>query len=192
MPKDFEGQILARLIIEMLGAPKEHLDKTLKDFVKMLKEDRELRIVKEDFAEPELREGMFHTFVELEVWFKDLSRLFNFCFEAMPSSVEILEPENLNISAYQLSGYLNDLQARLHLLDMALKKVEAAHSVLGKNAEALFKNLIDLSIKNSPKELGELSDDLGINPDELKPLLEEMTNAGILRLDNGKYHRGVR
>ena len=189
MAKDTDrtGQVLARLIIEMLGAPKEHVETTLKDFVKMLKQDRDLEVVSEEFAEPDPKEGLFSTFVEIEIWFKNLPRLLNFCFEAMPSSVEILEPEVIYISAPQLSGYLNDLQARLHTLDMELKRFEAERTVLGNNADALFRNLVMLSLKHSQKSLNQLSTDLGIKPDELKPLLDQLVERASIKFNNGNY-----
>jgi hypothetical protein len=191
MPKNHDGWIQSRCIIEMLGAPKEHLDQTLKDFVKMLKDDKELEVVAEEYADPLEQDSMFTTFVELEIHFKDIPRLLNFCFEAMTSSVEILDPETIMLPAHQLSSYLNDMQLRLHTLDSALKKIEVEHTLLGKNAEALFRNLVILSLEDHPKDLATLSSDLGIAKSELEPLLEQMAKISSIKLVDGKYSREV-
>lgn len=185
-----EGQILARLIIEMMGAPKEHVDETIRGFVQLLKQDKKLKLVQETFAEPLEKEGLFTTFVELEIWFESLPQLLNFCFEAMPSSVEVLEPASMNLQAVDLSGYLNDLQARLHTIDMALKNLTAEHEVLKKNAEALFTNLVFLSLRQGPKSLAELSDTMGIKEELLKPLLSEMVASKQLAEQEGRYVKG--
>ncbi|MFH0979097.1 MAG: hypothetical protein V1837_07400 [Candidatus Woesearchaeota archaeon] len=186
---DNPGQVLARLIVEMIGTPKDHLEHTLTDFIKMLKDDSELKVVAEDYAEPVEKGKMFSTFVELEIWFKNVPRLLNFCFEAMPSSVEILEPVSLGLNAGEFSGYLNDLQARLHTVDMAIKELEAKKMILERNAEALLKNLITLSVKDSPKELSVLSDDVGINTEDLKPLVDHLVDKGYLKNSDGVYSR---
>ena len=187
--QDKEGQVLARIIIEMLGTPKEHVETTLREYVKSLKDERELKVVNEHIAAPEEYDQMFCAFAELEIWFKNISRLLNFCFEAMPSSVEIIEPMQLQLQAAELSGHLNDLQGRLHTLDMALKKVNAEHDVLKNNADALFRNLITLALKQGPKALSELSEVIGVQEDELESVLKGLLNIDYIKQSNGKYHR---
>ncbi|MFH1511350.1 MAG: hypothetical protein ABIF10_06670 [Candidatus Woesearchaeota archaeon] len=183
-----EGQVLARFIIEMLGAPREHVESTMRSFVDSLKQDKSLKVVSEDFAEPVEKDKLFATFVELEVNFKGIARMLDFCFEAMPSSVEIVEPASVRLNASELSGYLNDLQSRLHTIDMALKKVNAEHEVLKNNADALFRNLL-VSLLKSPKTLGELANETGIKEEELKPLAEQLVQSGFLRFENEKFMR---
>ena len=107
-----EGWIHCNFIIEMLGKPKEHLEKTLKEYIELLKKDKTIEIIKEDYVEPEEKDGLFTMFVELETLMKDTKRIVEFCFDYMPSSVEIIEPSNLNYSSNDFSDILNDLQAR--------------------------------------------------------------------------------
>jgi len=185
--KNREGQILVRTIIEMFGIPKGHVETTLRSFVEKLKE--EFDVVKEDFAPCEERNKMFSTFTELELWFPTVLRLFDFCFEAMPSSIEILEPSNIEMQASDLAGYINDLQGRLHTLDMDLKTSHAKHEVLTNNAENLFRNLVTLALKERERTLAELSEDMGIKESELQFLLDKMLNAGLLQIDKGSYKR---
>lgn len=186
---NLEGrQVLARFIIEMLGAPKDHIESTMRSFVDNLKQDKSIKVVSEDFAEPVEKDRLFSTFVELEVEFRGIARMLDFCFEAMPSSVEILEPASLLIDSTELSGYLNDLQARLHTIDMALKNVKAEHEVLKTNADALFRNLL-VSLLKTPKNLGELAAETGIGEQELKALVSQLVETGFLRFENELYIR---
>ena len=57
-------------------------------------------------------------FAELEVKTASLTHIINFCFEYMPSLIEIIEPYELKISSADVSSFLNDLQAKLHGVDM--------------------------------------------------------------------------
>src|SRR3989344_862584 len=113
-----KGMILSRFIIEMLGAPKEHVEKTMRDYIESLKGDKEIEIVKVNIADAEKQDNnFFSTYTEIEVWMKNIDKLVGFCFDALPSSVEIIEPETLRFSGSQLAGLLNDLQAKLHKID---------------------------------------------------------------------------
>ena len=47
---------------------------------------------------------------------------------------EIIEPEELNYKKGDFSAFLNDLQARLHDVDMALKQYKARNEMLIKNS----------------------------------------------------------
>ncbi len=54
-----EGWIHCVFIIEMLGKPKEHLEKTLKGYIIALKKDKKVKILKEEYAEPEKDKGCY-------------------------------------------------------------------------------------------------------------------------------------
>ena len=77
--------IVTRAIIEMLGSPKEHLEKTLKGYVEKWKEDG-IKIRKEHFEEPKEEGKMFHSFVELEIEFEKTAEILGFALDALPAS----------------------------------------------------------------------------------------------------------
>lgn len=178
------GEIHARTILEMLGAPKDYIEKTLKDYVQKLKKD--LTIVKEDYEEATPQEKLFSTFVELEIKFKDMGQLFDFCFEALPSSIEILHPEQVSYSSNEWSNFLNDLQARLHEADMVVKSVRAQNKVLDKNATAILQNLIKHTVKE-PKTAEELSEISGLEPKNIKAFADELVKKGVIQEKDGRY-----
>ena len=137
-----KGKVLARVIIEMLGAPKEHIETTLKDYVENLKQDDTLKIIKEDIAPAEQQKKLFSVFAELEIWFKDPQRLIDFCFDSMPSSVDIIKPEKLTFNTKALTDTLNDLQAKLHDNDMIIKTTKAKNKILEKNTKAIISKMM--------------------------------------------------
>ena len=46
-----EKYIRCRIILETLGKPKEHIEKTLKSFVETIKKNQDYMVLKEEFAE---------------------------------------------------------------------------------------------------------------------------------------------
>jgi hypothetical protein len=184
-----EGWIQVAFIVEMMGKPKEHLEKTLKEYVQNLKKDKKIIFLEEEYAEPEPVENssLFTIFVELEVLMKDAKRIMDFCFDFMPSSVEIIEPTTLHIKNEDLNSLFNDLQARLHKLDMITKTANQKNKILSKNGAILVFNSILLALKQGPATLKELSELTKVPVSELEKFLEKMLNDKKLKLSNKKY-----
>ena len=186
MEEKIQG-IRFRTIIEMLGKPKEHIEKTLRDFVERIREDSEYILAKENYAESVPRENLWSTYAELEVVTKDISRIMAFCFEYMPSSVEILMPQNFTIENHVVTGMLNDLQGRLHNVDMIIKRLRAENDLLKRNMKISIENLITILLKLNAMSFDELSTYTGINRDELSAFLSVLIKDSKIKLDNEKY-----
>src|SRR3989339_1846234 len=105
MPEEKKDLIRCRAVLEVLGKPKEHVEKTIKLLVEKVKEDPEISILKEKFAEITQQEKeIFSTFVELEMVVKGVTTLTGFCFDFMPSSIEIEKPEILEVKNRDISN----------------------------------------------------------------------------------------
>ncbi len=180
--------ILGRFIIEIMGGPPEYIEKTLKEYISKLKNSG-LEVLKEDYAPAEKPEGaqLWSAFVELEAKFTNIEMLLNFCFDAMPSSVEIIEPEFLNVGAKELTDFLNDLQARLHQSDMIIKTLKAQQKILDKNAITILRNFIRALLLESAKTKEQLSALIGVKPEELKPFLDRLIEEKKIVFENGVY-----
>lgn len=183
-----QGYIHIRAIIEMLGTPKEHLLETLKSYVKKLSEDEKFIILNEDYSEPEEKETMFAVFVELDILIKGIENVSWFAFDYMPSSLEIVEPEQFKYRSNEMTSFLNDLLGRLHQLDMVFKTSNAKIAKLNANSEALLKNLIGNLIESSPKTLSEICKKTGISEKELELVLNKFIGDKYVHKSNdGKY-----
>jgi len=135
-------KIVAKIIMEMLGAPKEHVDDTMKLVMdKMSKDDKFKVIINKVFPSEEINDKkltgnknvkFFSTFAEAELEFKQIEDLLGFCFDYMPSSVEILHPDGLKLSLPNMNNMINDLIARLHQYDMVLKNIHAQNMLMKK------------------------------------------------------------
>ena len=188
-----KGQVHFRTIIEVVGRPKEHVEETIREHVEKIKKDEDLEIVNQDFADvkkeedKENQEGLWSTFVELELWIKNLPSLIGFCFDYMPSSVEILAPEEMQLKANMLNGFLNDLQAKLHHLDMAVKQLSMENQFLRNNTNKLLKNMITLLLLKDGRKCEELAKITGIKPEDLQVFLDKMVEENELKKTGDKY-----
>ena len=160
--------IRCRTIIEVLGKPKEYVEKSINEYVEHIKNDSELVALNEDYSETEEQGKLWSKFVELELVIKGTRKLISFCFEYMPSSLEVLKPEHLTLTNPELSNFLNDLQARLHNVDMIVKQSRAENDFLKRNLNALLHNAILICLKVSNLNLEQLAQVTGVDKKELE------------------------
>jgi len=183
-----KNYIRCRVILEVLGKPKEHIEKTLKSYVDKIRQNQNYMLLNEDIAEAKQQETMWSSFAELEMVFYDINSLLAFCIDYMPSSFEVIKPESINLRRTDLSDFLNDLQAKLHQIDMIAKELKAENAVLKKNLNTSFKNVITLILgARGLSDLEQLSKLSGINKEQLSPFLEMLLKDGTIRKEEKGY-----
>ncbi len=182
MSEEKKDLIRCRAILEVLGKPKEHVEKTIKTLVEKAKENPEISILDEKYAEIKPQEKtMFSTFVELEMVVKGITELTGFCFDFMPSSLEIEKPEQFVLKNRDISNILNDLQARLHKVDMIAKTSAAERDFLKRNLNTMLSNIITILIKLNKNTLEGISKFSGINQEEMEKHLEKLIKEGKIK-----------
>lgn len=124
--------IKARIIIEILGSPEEHVRKVINDVMSEL-EKRDIKILQRDISEPKKVEKFYSTFAEVEFKCSSLERLLDVCFDFMPSVVEIIEPKKFEFAPKIMEDFLNDLLARLHRQSMVMRNLHAENVLMKKN-----------------------------------------------------------
>lgn len=144
-------KLVARVIVEVAGFPKEHIESVIKRLVEKIKTEEE--VLRSDIFEIKKINEFWSTFTEIELVFTDLDHLSKFCFEYMPSSIEVIEPDRFNLDAKDFEDVYNDVLGKLHHYDMNVKSIKAANIIfqkklieLGINPESLVKT------KNSEQE----------------------------------------
>lgn len=171
-------KIIVKVIIEIVGKPKEHVSKSLDIVLDKIKEEKLIKILEKETFKPKKVESFFSTFAELELQFNSTSKLLDFCFDYMPSSVEITSPDKLSLQSTDLVSVLNDLLSKLHAISNNVANLNAENQLLKRNGEALLKNLITLSLENKILSLEDLSKKIGIVPKQLKPFLDVFIKKG--------------
>lgn len=183
-----EGFIHIRTIIEVMGTPKDHVQKTLGDYVKKIRDDKDLLMVSEDIEKVTETDEMFTAFAELEILVKSTKDLLSFCFDYMPSSVEVLAPEKVMYDTNDLSDFINDMQARLHAVNIGAHNLSEYNQTLIKNTAVLVKNFIFYSLAEA-KDLPSLTKIIGIEQEKLKNILESMIKEGRIKKQGQTYTR---
>ena len=126
--------LTVRAIIEILGAPKEHVEETMNKIVEMVKKNYAVR--DSMIHEAKEMDKFWSTFVEIELKIKKVDDLVGFGFDFMPSSIEILEPSRIDTDNLEMNNLFNDLLARLHQYDMVLKNLSAQNKLLQKQKKS--------------------------------------------------------
>lgn len=130
-----QGWIHAIIVVEVLGKPPEHVSQVLEKAIEKLAQENDLEIVEKKFYEPHPVENIFSTFAEIEILFADIKKLIDIIFDYMPSSIEILEPQELKFKAVDATNFLNDLAARLHQYDALAKQLKVEKYIVEKKLE---------------------------------------------------------
>jgi len=203
--EDFDRDIWhikAVAIIEILGAPEEHVKKTMEFYLNKIKEEKDIKmnVIHLSKAEPKemkinvvsagkakQKTEFFSQYAEVELFVKKPSRLVDFCFDYMPSSIELLEPEHLSFDVHSFSNFFNDLQARLHQVDMLVKNLVAENKLLNQKARQVIDTNIQLSLNGKDKELGTIARNTGMELEKTREFVESLVKQGLILQKNGKY-----
>ncbi len=182
-------KVTFRALIEVLGKPKEHVEKAINGYVDKLKTDENYSILSSEFMEAKEQEKtkLWATFAELEIETEKVDNIVSFCFDYMPSSVEILSPEEVKFDAQTLSFTLNDLQAKLHQVDMVAKQVKMERDYLSKNSTLLLRNFILVLLSKNKLNVEQLSRFTGVETKKLGDFLDKLIDEGKVELEGDIY-----
>ena len=181
-----KGQLLVRVVIEVLGAPKEYVEEAIQLVVDRVHKTSDIEVVSESTYEAEEKEKLFSTFSEIEIWFKDLDKMVKFLFDFTPSSIEIMQPAKLEFKSNFVSGLCNDFLLKMHDLGLKLKDTAAKVQLVQKNADALIRNFLNFALKE-PKSAEEISKLTGIPKENAEALLSNFEKAGIVKKQENLY-----
>ena len=198
-----EKNILCRAIIDIVGKPKEHVEKAIKLVIEKIKEMDGVNVEKTDIAKTKSLKNeklgkteekiqkeageLFSTFAEIDLYVNNIDTLSLFTFQFMPSSIEIIEPEFLKIRAVDISKAFNDAIAKVHSADLIVKKMSFENAALRKNSGLLLRNMIMVSLSKKEKNIDELSNSVGIPAEQLKPFLENLVKQEFIKEEKGIY-----
>jgi len=127
-----KGWIHAVIIIEILGRPADHVKESMESLVDVLGKVKGIEIVKKEIHEPKEieKKNLFTTFAEVELLTENFKRLTDLIFEYMPSSIEIIEPQEARMNINEANNFVNDITARLHKYDAVAKTLIMQNRIL--------------------------------------------------------------
>ena len=186
-----EGELLLRVILEIAGTPKDHVEKAISLLVDKLEDkDYVSELTSEEVLEakehPE-HKNLFTALAELELWIKRPINIVDLAFDFMPASIEVLEPEKPKIDNKIFSTLLNELMAKLHKSDMAVKNVSANKQLLERNINILLRNFVIDLIKNGRNSVDDISKATGMPSDQLNNFIGLLEKSGEVRKEGDAY-----
>ncbi len=186
------GGVLAIVSFEVVGNPKEHVEKTIREFMENIRKDQQMKVVTADYGEAEEvkdSDGLWSTFCDAEMLFDNLEKMNWLCVNFMPSSIDIIAPEELRFKDKDLTNWFNDILAKLHEVSIGYRQTLVKEELLTKNMNFLIQNAILLAAESvhDKKAIGEK---IGIGAEQLEPFFEALLKNGKLDKKGEEYHRG--
>lgn len=117
-----DGWIRASAFIEVMAVKEEAATKALEKHVDKIEEQDGIKIYSKDFDEPEVVEDpptdkankAYSQIVEIEFVVASVKNLITFSMIYGPSSVEILEPDSVEVKVDELQDTANSVAALIH------------------------------------------------------------------------------
>ena len=97
-------ELKIKAIIEIAGFPEDHVKKTMDMVMENLGNEKGITILKKEVAPVKTMDKMWSTFATLELKIDNFTELNDFCFNYMPSSIEIMEPLKVNINSKPIAN----------------------------------------------------------------------------------------
>ena len=130
-----ERYLRTKIIVEIAGFPKEHVEKTMNLLLEKISGDKALEVINHTIHPCKIvdeENKVWSTFLELEFLIDKFTNLLGVIFDYLPSSVEIIEPNKIAEDTGNINDLLNDLTAKLHEYNHAIKTYHAQNQILGR------------------------------------------------------------
>ncbi len=185
-----KGYLRVKVIFEMLGKPKEHIETTLKQYVQKVKATQGFVILSEEFAEAiEQDDSLWSTFAEIEVMVESIEKLTWISVNFMPASIEIMEPTEINASNKKINFWLNDILAKLHEISILTKGVVSKDKIMSKTLGTMMKNIVLIALESGSKTVNELHMKTGIREDQINEVLKFLVDKKRVEQDGESYKK---
>lgn len=112
-------KITARFILEVAGKPVSNVEKALEVVEKKIKDEKRFKVLESEIIEPELDEKtkLYSGLIEVQARFENIQGILEFVLDYTPSSVEVEDPEKIQLDIASLNAVLNDFSG--HILKTA-------------------------------------------------------------------------
>jgi hypothetical protein len=127
--------IVASLIIEIIGKPKEHLVETLEKIIGEIEKENGVVVVSKKVNEPILmkdQKDFYTSFAEIEVEVEEILYLAVLMFKYMPAHMEIISPELIALTNNGWGDIFNEILRRLHGYDEVARVIQTEKNILEK------------------------------------------------------------
>lgn len=185
-----KGWLYTSIVFELIGNPKEYVEKALKVVLDSIHKNENLKIVGYEIGDPEeVQGGMWGAFCDSEILVKDLITLNWVATNFSPASIEIIEPTEITLKDKQLTDIYGDFLSHIHAFNTTLIDLRSKSKTMQKNINAVVRNSILVSLVKESKPVEDISKMIGISVENIMPVLDAMIKENKLELVENKYKR---
>ena len=133
-------KIKAKLIIEIMGRPPEHVKEALNTLVIKMGSEKGITLIDKKYHEPkpiEKSKDLFITFADVDVEFETIENFFNILMGYLPAHAEIYEPEKFKLDANNINELGNFILGKLHRYDAVTKRMLVEKNMLSEQLKNL-------------------------------------------------------
>jgi|GEM_PF-643030 len=141
MSSDEKRKVRALLVVEILGRPPEYLIETLENIVKAIEEEKGVIVMEKKLASPvsmKDKPDFYSSFAEIEVEVEEILQIAILMFKYMPAHVEIISPQNFNLSNSGFNDLFNELTRRLHGYEEIARILQTEKMILENQLKTLL------------------------------------------------------
>ena len=122
--------ITIKALIEIAGFPQTHVDETMEKVLEMLNKEPTIKIIKKEVGKAEKIKELWSSFVDLELDLDNLAALHKFCFDYLPTSIEIQDITEIKFEVKELNNFINDTLLKIHQYNNAVRNLHAETEIL--------------------------------------------------------------
>ncbi len=185
-----QGYVRIIVLYEMIGHPKEHIEKTMKIFLENIDNDEDIITIKKDVEETIPIEGnLYSTAAECEYLIYGIEKIIWLATNFLPANIEIKEPKELTFKDKDFSDWINDLLSKLHEINTKYNALKNENQGLIKNMNALIRNNILLVMGTEELTAKEIGRRTGMKEEHIIPFLEALIKEKKIIHHNKKFKR---
>jgi len=146
MSSDEKKKVNAIMVLEVLGRPPEYLIETLNNLIKTIGEEKGVVVKEAKIREPvamKEKPDFYSSFAEIETEVEEILYLAVLMFKYMPAHVEIISPQNLNLSNVGFNDLFNELTRRLHGYEEIARILQTEKMILENQLKTILGNKED-------------------------------------------------
>ena len=131
------GWIRLKAIFEVAGFPAEHVETSINTVADRIAKEKGIMILEQAVHKPrKISDQIYSSFIEIEFLAESLAQLVGMLYDYMPSSVEIIEPEDpISDDPQAVTMILNDLLAKLHNYNQLIHALKAENTILNRKLQ---------------------------------------------------------
>jgi hypothetical protein len=145
-------KIRAIIILEIIGRPPEHIKETLSKLIQSISEEKGIKIIENkigDAQEIKEKKDFYSSFAEIEIQTEDLFNLSLLIFKYMPSHIDIISPEKIEMTNHDWNNIYNEITRRLHGYDEIARVLQMQNLQMQEKLKELG---VNVKIQNSPEK----------------------------------------